>query len=192
MTGYPVTIEFNPEKVKQVSIMGFVLERRDSGAVGGWRAIEAVRQIDHLSDVNALLSEYQFAWFPLQRLEWGAHYRYRVDALVDGVFRQYGAEFDTTALEVPLYQVEAESGQVTVADNHFILYRAPDAYDDMPFKQVGLRYQGRPYVEVSVIDTNTVELKAGGSGCAPVYLSTRLEEQLQINFCARRQGRRLF
>ncbi len=192
MTGYPITVEFNPDKVKQVSIMGFTLEVADSEAMGGWRAVEPVRQLDQLNDLNALLSEYQFAWFPIERLEWGAHYRYRIDALVDGVFRQYSAGFDTTALPVPLYQVNAESGQVTVNDNHFILYRPPDAYDNTPFKQVGLRYRGRPYVEVSVIDTNTVELKAGGSGCAPVFLTTRLEEQLQINFCARRQGRRLF
>lgn len=192
MTGYPVSIQFNEQRVDKVSIMGFILEEFEEADSGGWKTVDAVRMIDHLSDINAKLTEHQFAWFPLQRLNWGTRYRYRVDALVDGVFRQYNAAFQTTQLPVPVYSVNPETGQVTVAENRFILYRAPDAYDAKPFQQVGLSYRGRPYVDVSVIDTNTVELTVAGSGCEPVFLSTRLEEQVQINFCGKKRKRGLF
>lgn len=185
MTGYPISIQFNPETVERVSIMGFTLEveQQEADSTKVWRAVEPIRQIDYLSDLNGQLTSHQFAWFPLRRLEWGAHYRYHVDALVDGVFHQYQAEFRTTELALPVYRVGPGKQAVDVGENHFALYRPPDAYDDTPFSQVGLRSRGRSDVEVSVIDTNTVELKVRNPGCAPIILSTRLEERLTINFC---------
>jgi hypothetical protein len=163
--------------------MGFMLEMKDDAEASGWKNLSQIRTIDHLTDINDQFSTHQFAWFPLQRLKWGAHYRYRIDALVDGVFRQYKAQFATTELAVPMYEVSGEFNDVTVAENHFILYREPDAYDDSPFRSIELNYRNRPFVDVQVIDTNTVELSVGGSGCTPVLLSTRLEEVIYINFC---------
>ena len=185
MTGYPVSIQFNPRQVQDVSIMGFTLERKQDTESGKWEAVEGVRQIDHLTDINGEFTPYQFAWFPLQRLKWSSEYRYRVDALVDGGFKRYSARFRTTDLPVPLYEVDAESNTVRVQENHFIIYREPDSYDMEPFRSVDLNYRGRPYIDVNVIDTNTVEVQAGGSGCAPIVLNTRLQEPIYIEFCAR-------
>jgi hypothetical protein len=183
MTGYPISIQFNQQAVDSVVIMGFTLEMKDDAEASGWKNLPQIRMIDHLTDINDQFSTHQFAWFPLQRLKWGAHYRYRVDALVGGVFRQYKAHFATTELAVPMYEISGEFNDVTVAENHFILYREPDAYDNSPFRSIELNYRNRPFVDVQVIDTNTVELNVGGSGCAPVLLSTRLEEVIYINFC---------
>jgi len=183
MTGYPISIEFNPQRVDSVSIMGFELELADASTSSGWRLVPEIRLIDKLTDVNGQLSSHQFAWFPLRRLEWGAQYRYHVDVLVDGAFRRFSAEFETTALPVPVYKVGGDVNRVSVAENHFVLYREPDAYDTSPFKDVGLRYRDRPFVDIEVVDTNTIEVNAGGSSCAPVLLSTRLNEEIYIEFC---------
>ena len=183
MTGYPISIQFNQQAVDSVAIMGFTLEMKVDAETSGWKKLSQIRTIDHLTDINEQFSTHQFAWFPLQRLKWGAHYRYRVDALVDGIFRQYKAQFATTELAVPMYEISGEINDVTVAENHFILYREPDAYDDSPFRSIELNYRNRPFVDVQVIDTNTVELSVGGSGCTPVLLSTRLEEVIHIKFC---------
>ena len=183
MTGYPISIEFNSQTIDSVSIMGFELELEDAPSSGNWSQVSEVRMIDKLTDINAQLSSHQFAWFPLRRLRWGAHYRYHIDVLLDGAFRRFSAEFDTTRLPVPIYEVGGEFNKVRVAENHFVLYRAPDAYDTTPFKDVGLKYRDRPFVDIEVVDTNTVEINVGGSSCEPVLLNTRLNEEIQIDFC---------
>ncbi len=183
MTGYPISIQFNSETIESISVMGFGLELEDMSAHGKWSPVAQIRQIDETTDINGQFTSHQFAWFPLRRLKWGAHYRYHIDVLLDGAFRRYTAEFYTTQLPVPVYAVEGAVNQVSVAENHFILYREPDAHDSTPFENVGLKYRDRPFVDIEVIDTNTIEIIAGGSSCAPVLLSTRLNDEIYIQFC---------
>jgi hypothetical protein len=187
MTGYPVSIEFNSQTIDSVSIMGFGLELEDASTAGKWSPVTQIRQIDKSSDINTQFTSHQFAWFPLQRLKWGAHYRYYVDVLLDGAFRRFTAEFYTTKLPVPVYAVGGAVNQVAVAENHFVLYREPDTHDPSPFENVGLKYRDRPFVDIEVIDTNTIEIIVGGSSCAPVILSTRLNDEIYIQFCALNQ-----
>jgi hypothetical protein len=183
LTGYPISIEFNSQVIDTVSVMGFGLELEDASIQGKWTPITQIRQIDESSDINGHFTSHQFAWFPLQRLKWGAHYRYHIDVLLDGAFRRFTAAFYTTQLAAPVYAVGGEINQLTVAENHFILYREPDVHDPSPFKDVGLKYRDRPFVEIEVIDTNTIEINAGGSSCAPVVLNTRLNDEIYIRFC---------
>ncbi len=192
MTGYPVSIQFNPRWVSSAVITGFSLEKFEPGDISDWQPIQAVRVIDQRNDINQRFSALEFAWFPLQRLEWGARYRYRIDALLDGVVKQFGAEFETTKLNLPVYATEGGQKSVVVSSRHFVLYRPPDAYDALPFQGVSLRYRNRPFVEANVIDSNTVEIRAGGRGCSPVMLSTRLEEVIEIDFCAKSKWLNLF
>jgi len=188
MTGYPISIQFNPQMVDSVAIMGFELEREDTSSNSGWQRVSEIRLIDELMDINGKFTSHQFAWFPLRRLKWGAHYRYHIDVLLDGAFRRFTASFETTSLPAPVYEVSGEVNRVSVAENHFMLYREPDAYDNSPFKDVGLRYRDRPFVDIEVVDTNTIEINAGGSSCAPVLLSTRLNEEIYIDFCQNGKG----
>jgi len=192
MTGYPMSIQFNPQKVKSVAIMGFSLEVFKPNEMSDWQAVNEIRMIDKSNDVNQRFSELEFAWFPLRRLDWNGRYRYRIDALVDGVTQQYRAEFSTTRLSLPIYNVQGGMDSLQVSSKRFILYREPDAYDNLPFQGVNLRYRSRPYVKAKVIDPNTVEIGVGGNGCSPVYLSTRLGEEVEINVCKRSKWLNLF
>jgi len=192
MTGYPISVQFNPQKVKSVAIMGFSLEVFKPNQISDWQALNEIRMIDKSNDINQRFSALEFAWFPLRRLEWGGRYRYRIDALVDGVMQQYQAEFSTTKLKLPIYKLQGGMDSLQVSSKRFILYREPDAYDNLPFQGVNLRYRSRPYVEARVIDPNTVEIGVGGNGCSPVYLSTRLGEEVQINVCKRSKWLNLF
>ncbi|MCP4009437.1 MAG: hypothetical protein GY726_07975 [Proteobacteria bacterium] len=183
MTGYPISVEFNSQTVDSVSIMGFTLQMKENSVAGAWKNVSQIRMLDALTDINSKLTSHQFAWFPLQRLKWGTRYRYHIDVLMDGAFTRLSAQFETTKLPVPVYDVSGGNNHVMVEENHFILYREPDAYDNTPFEDVGLRYRGRPFVDIEVLDTNTIEMNVGGTNCAPVLLSTRLEEKIVIQFC---------
>lgn len=192
MTGYPVSIQFNPRWVDSAVITGFSLEKYQPDEVSDWQPIQALRRIDQRNDINQRFSALQFAWFPLQRLEWGARYRYRIDALLDGIVKQFDAKFETTKLDLPVYRTEGGQRSLEVSSRHFVLYRPPDTYDALPFQGVNLRYRNRPFVEAKVIDSNTVEIRAGGRGCSPVMLSTRLGEEIEIGFCSKTKWLNLF
>ncbi len=192
MTGYPISIQFNPQWVKSAVIAGFSLEVFQPGAVSDWQPVSGLRRIDQSNDINQRFSALEFAWFPLQRLQWGGRYRYRIDALLDGVVQRFEAEFNTLGFDVPLYSIEGGQRSVQVSAKKFVLYRPPDSYDSTPFQGINLRYRSRPYVEADVIDANTVEIRAGGRGCAPVYLSTRLDEDIRIDFCEQSKWLNLF
>jgi hypothetical protein len=191
MTGYPISIQFNPQKVQKVAIMGFALERQ-SRTDSNWVLISAVRSIDHLSDVQQKFSVHQFAWFPIQRLEWGTKYRYRIDALVNGGFEQYSAQFITTGFNMPIYTSNAEVTEILAAENQFILYQKPDAFDAFPFSDIELKGNIRAQIEAKVIDTNTVEIHINGGRCSPVMLTTRLGEEITIQRCKDRGWRGIF
>lgn len=192
MTGYPISIQFNPGLVDSAIITGFSLERFEADDISDWHAVQDFRSIDQRNDINQRFTALEFAWFPLQRLEWGAKYRYRIDALVDGVVRQFKAEFETDRLNLPVYKIYGGQNSMVAAARHFVLYRPPDSYDSLPFQGVSLRYRNHPFVEANVIDSNTVEIRAGGRGCSPVILSTRLGEEIQINFCSKAKWLNLF
>ena len=192
MTDYPISIQFNPEKVDTISIMGFSLERQSKADKTSWLALPKAREINHINDIHQKFSKYQFACFPMQRLEWGTSYRYQIDALVNGVFQRFSAQFSTTEFKVPVYSVNGEISQVSATENQFILYREPDAYDEFPFSDVELRGNKRTKIEAKVIDPNTVELHIQGGSCAPVLLRTRLGEKITIQRCEKSGWRSLF
>lgn len=192
MTGYPVSIQFNPRWVKSAVITGFSLERFEADDISDWHGVQAVRSIDQRNDINQRFTALEFAWFPLQRLEWGTKYRYRIDALVDGKAMEFSAAFETSKLNLPVYTTHGGQDSIAVASRHFVLYRPPDSYDALPFQGVSLQYRNRPFVEANVIDSNTVEINAGGRGCSPVLLSTRLGEEIEIDFCSKRKWLNLF
>ncbi len=192
LTGYPISIQFNPAKVDQVSITGFTLEKRINLVEDSWQTVTGFRRIDHLNDIHHQFTRHQFAWFPLQRLSWGAHYRYQIYALLDGVPRQYQASFSTLGFELPIVRIEAGEREITVPNKRFILYRAPSEYDPFPFRDVNLRYRGRRSVEAEVIDANTLKLNITGLSCQAVYIETRLGEEIKVNPCRPGNWRSIF
>lgn len=192
MTGYPISIQFNPKKVESVSIKGFSLERQSRSDHARWLPVPEVRSINQLNDIQQKFSAHQFAWFPLQRLEWGANYRYRVDALVNGAFRQFQAQFSTATFDIPLYSLSETDTEILVLENRFILYHRPDTADAFPFSDIELQGSRRADIEAKVIDPNTVELRLEGGGCSPVTLRSRLGDKITIRRCKQRGWRSLF
>ncbi|MEE9446537.1 MAG: CAP domain-containing protein [Arenicellales bacterium] len=191
MTGYPISIQFNPHKVSSVAIMGFQLEHFEPQSQQ-WQAVTGIRAINELNDVQKKFSALQFAWFPLHRLQWNSQYHYRIDALVDGGFRQFSATFKTVDLNLPLYEVQGGIEELEVSAKHFVLYRQPDAYDTFPFRDVNLQYKSNARVAAKVIDSSTVELEISGRGCSPFYLNTRLNEGLKVHHCPKNIWRDVF
>ena len=82
VSGYPLSLQFNPGKVKAAKVSAFTLEKKNKN--GSWMRIKAVRELNHKSDPEKSFTKLQFAWFPLQRLDWNSTYRASVSVDIDG------------------------------------------------------------------------------------------------------------
>ena len=84
-SGYPFSLQFNPDKVKTVTILKVDLayQALPSKADQPWLPVTSIRSLNQLNDPNKKLSALQFAWFPLQKLRWGSRYRVTVKAKIN-------------------------------------------------------------------------------------------------------------
>ena len=110
-SGYPVSIQFNPVLVEKVELRRFALYR--VGAEGR-SLIRKVRLLDVDSDPNDLLSEHEFALFPLARLDWGGRYAVEVEAELDGKPWQSTWQFDVKGADLPVLNVAADRQRFTI------------------------------------------------------------------------------
>ncbi len=78
VSGYPISIHFNPYTTEDVSVHHFSLYRHDH-ATGDWVPVNKVRRLDHRTDPNHMLTPSQFAWFPLEPLRAQTEYRVKMD-----------------------------------------------------------------------------------------------------------------
>jgi hypothetical protein len=78
VSGYPVTVQFNPLFYKNIKLKKFRLY----DATG--KRIRKYKILTHKSDRNHRLTKLQFAFMPLKRLEYGTIYRVEFEAVADG------------------------------------------------------------------------------------------------------------
>lgn len=182
MSGYPISLQINSSKAQLVTITNFKLEQFNAFNQQ-WSTVTGIRQIDHGNDVNNQFSAWQFAWFPLQRLEWNTPYRYQVSALIDNTPYQWNVNFKTSVLPAPMINVLDHRNIIEMQTDHVVLYRPNDGYDAFPFKAVDLRFDSRLQVKTNVIDANTLEIKVSGRSCLPILITTRLGDEMKIKRC---------
>lgn len=123
VSGYPVSVQFNPLYCADVQLERFVL--RDGR---GGQALPAAALIDRASDPHGLFTAHQFALFPRDRLEWGHPYA------VELVYRLRGRQevlewsFSTRAAPAPLIRLGASGARYALASGEQVaLYWAPTA-----------------------------------------------------------------
>ena len=96
-SGYPFSLQFNPAKVKKVSILTVNLAYQPllNKTENAWVAVKSIRQLNQATDPNQKLTALQFAWFPLQKLRWGTTYRVIIKAKIDGKIERLQWQFKT-------------------------------------------------------------------------------------------------
>ena len=179
-------MQFNPGKVKAAKISAFKLEKKNKN--GRWTLIKAVRELNHKSDPHKSFSQLQFAWFPLQRLDWGSSYRASVSVDIEGkknrAKRNISWQFRTKVIDTPLITVKSSQQKVAVPkDQWFTLYLLPSKTVSRPMKNIKLGWRGKAKVTSKVIDMNTVKLKLQNIKCEPVTLKMAQGRTLLLKTC---------
>jgi hypothetical protein len=93
-SGYPFSLQFNPDKIKQVHILKVDFAYQ-SLSDKNWVAVPQLRQLTAKTDPHKKFSPLQFAWFPLQKLRWGTQYRVTVKAKIDNKIEVLQWQFKT-------------------------------------------------------------------------------------------------
>ena len=162
VTGYPVSVQFNEWKTAApVSVSAFSLFDDTTGSEVSY----ARRVLQPSDDVNGRFSAYQFAIFPLQRLEWGRTYRASVTyAVGDGTAQTLSWRFTTRGLPHRYYRIE---NQITadlevVSGKAYSIYFVPQDSNDR-LGGYSMSYQYGMTVDATFLDQNTIDVTVTGS-----------------------------
>ncbi len=148
VSGFPISISFNEYYFKRVKVLSFKLFDVEN------KEIKETKFYNHISDPNSKFKKFEFALFPLKRLEWDARYRVVVEYKVDGKKESKEWYFNTQKFEHPLYIVSEENSSFDVeVGKSYIFYFKPTSKSDI----LGdLQYPVS--LDISFIDRNTVRL----------------------------------
>ncbi len=182
MSGYPLSLHFNPGKVKSVSLRNFKLEKVVNTNTS--QRIKNIRAMDQKTDPQKIFTKLQFAWFPLQRLEWNTFYRASVTATLNGRQREIRWAFKTRSVASPLLTVNSQQSTVNVPEGKwFTLYHAPDKRLPHPFKKINFSWLGAGKVESEIIDSSTLKIRLDNTACQMVNLTMPQGRALKLNSC---------
>lgn len=179
VSGYPVSVQFNPVRVKSASLKSFRLFAEagpGTGPIDDARLTELrnTRRFTQRSDPHRKFGPLEFALFPLERLLWGHGYVADVTAEVDGREERLRWRFRTRDAGAPLYVAEGR-GEVlpVVAGRTYAIYLPPTRKAPTLGR---IQYSGAEAVKPTVdfVDGNTLRVQVTGPLCAS--LNARLAD----------------
>jgi hypothetical protein len=165
VSGNPVSLQFNPALVEQVTLNGFELYRTDGE--GEYPVETRLMRAD--TDPNRLLTDHEFALFPLERLAWGARYRVEADVRLDDRPLKLAWQFTTRVAGAPLVEVTGRRSQwVFEPGVPFWVYVPPTRDQAHTVLSSRATFPRGSQVNVSVIDPNTAEILIETRSCDAV------------------------
>ncbi len=148
VSGYPISISFNPAIYKSAKLISFQLFNRDGIEITDTTILDAKR------DPNKRLTNMDFVLFPLKRLAWNKHYYVKFKAIVDNKIIDKQWSFHTRKFNLPLYSVTKNNNTFYLnKGSSCILYFPPTSKEDL------LGDIGYPSnYDIEFIDKNTIKL----------------------------------
>ena len=176
VSGYPISINFNPIRFSDVELESFRLYRLKNGQE---TEITDTRVLTHETDPNGHLSPLEFALFPLERLDWGSDYIAEAVVSVNGTERLFRWEFKTKNLTYPYYVVDEESATIPVKSGvTYELYLIPLSPDDVI---ESYRYSGYwDKADFGFTDSNTIHFRIDGKVGNTVTLEVKEKDRTRI------------
>jgi uncharacterized protein YkwD len=170
VSGFPISVSFNESYFKSIEMISFELFDNENNQ------IDDTIVYGEESDPNQKLKKFEYALFPLQRLEWNSKYRVKVVYEADGKIKRESWSFRTRKFKKTV-------SNVTEYSNHFeiksgeknIFYFPPTSKNDI---LGSIKYPAS--LDISFIDKNTIELMAH-NGSSGHFILTIGENQLNLD-----------
>ncbi len=180
VSGYPVSIEVNPEKLDNFVLESFLLFDEATG-----QQINDVRLLTDENDPNGKFTATQFALFPLQRLENSHHYRVFIKYRANGQQYVRSWSFQTAALSdnelVFTISNPVETLNLSLEQSRFTLYFPPT--DQYPgFLSYSSRYTAGMDPVIRFVDQNTLDISLTPAENGQLLLSLEDGRSVTIYF----------
>jgi hypothetical protein len=159
VSGYPISIQFNPLAFQNVQVADFKLYRESDN-----KEIQPTRLLTQNTDPNSKLSALDYVLFPLQRLEWNTAYRAEAKYIIPTKTENLVWRFQTQDLGVPVYTVQGKGEVLSIPVNipKFAVYVPPtDSFATIG--GISYRYQSKMTIEPSFADSNTLLISLSGN-----------------------------
>ena len=148
VSGYPVSVQFNPGYYKNVQLKSFRLYDASG------KELKKTKILQHNNDHNHLFTKLQFALMPLNRLDFSQTYTAEFKAIADGKQIQKRWTFRTTELTEKVYTITKDRTDITVnAGTSIVLYIVPGSK-----KNIVRSYRKRGKIKVVFLDQNTMKI----------------------------------
>ncbi|MDJ0739482.1 MAG: CAP domain-containing protein [Gammaproteobacteria bacterium] len=168
VSGYPLSLQFNPGRVERVELRGFRLYRDEDDAAD---VTVATRLLDASSDPNRILTAFEFALFPLERLAWGQSYRAVADLSIDGRPRRMAWRFRTREPGAPLLVAGRDTQAFVVQSGaDYWLYLPPTGQAAQTAQSVRTQHRQGNRVTIEAVDANTLSIRLDARHCDRVRM----------------------
>ena len=148
VSGYPVSVQFNPAFYKKVKLNKFRLFD------GSGKEIKQKKILTYANDRNHRFSKLEFAFMPLRRLKYGMTYSVSFEAVADGNKVKKSWEFTTKKPKARLYKITKKRTKLHIEKNEkIVLYFVPRNRKDV----LGRVTLSKP-LHVRYLDQNTLEV----------------------------------
>jgi len=126
VSGYPVSVQFNPAYYTHVKIKKFRLFDEEG------REIKKRKILTYTNDVNHRFTPLQFAFMPLKRLEYGQRYRAEFEAVADGKRIKKYWKFKTKKFKSRFYKITKKRTRINVKrGERIVLFFQPRSNKDV-------------------------------------------------------------
>ncbi|TET88781.1 MAG: CAP domain-containing protein [Sulfurovum sp.] len=146
VSGYPVSVQFNPAFYKKVKLKKFRLFDAEG------KELKEKKILTHSNDKNHRFTKLQFALMPLKRLEYSMTYRVEFEAVADGKRVKKYWSFTTKKPKGTLYKITKKRTTIKVEKGEkIVLYFEPKSKEDV----LG-RISSTGKLATSYLDQNTL------------------------------------
>ena len=146
VSGYPVSVQFNPAFYKKVKLKKFRLFDAEG------KEIKKYKVLTHKNDKNRRFTPLQFAFMPLKRLEYGTTYQAEFEAVVDEKRVKKSWKFTTKKPKGTFYKITKKKTMLKVKrGERIVLYFEPKSKKDVLGR---IKYTGK--LHTTYLDKNTL------------------------------------
>ncbi len=177
VSGYPVSIQFNPLFVKKVELRSFRIFQHD-GPIGKGRPnlkrlheIRKTRLLTRQSDPNRKFSGLEYALFSLVPFDWNQGYVADAVFLVNGRKERYLWHFTTRDPGAPVYKLTGRGEVLPVRPNRDYVLYLPPANKQPSLKRLSWSSPRGTTIKMTSLDLNTKLVRIRGPMCGKANFS---------------------
>ena len=166
VSGYPVSIQFNPAYFKHVRLIDFKLFNTAND-----REVTPTRLMRKKNDPNQQFTAYQFALFPIHPLNRATTYRVETEFMTDGEKVDKNWIFTTRTPRYPMFVINAERENLFLEPNITYAVYIPPSNKNPYIGPVHWETSSKILVDLVTRDRNTMLISLSGEKCWKVQFT---------------------